>query len=99
MKYLKVIAIISFQFACSNRNDLTTHLLNEKKILNDSIAHAKIKQENYFVKAFTEKRNGSDSLTWSALEDTSFIYDRQVIQMQQRIKAINFSIDSLSRMK
>jgi len=97
MKYLS-IPLIMVLFACNN-NKRTNQLLNEKKALTDSVTLAKIKQENYFEKALTEKSEGVDSMVWSALVDTSFGYDRQVAIMQQRLKAIDFSLDSLSRMK
>lgn len=63
------------------------------------MANAQIKRQDYFEKSITEKSAGADSFVWSAYEDSSTIYLRQVVQIQQRIKAIDFSLDSLSRMK
>lgn len=99
MKYSLPILTIAFSFSCSNKNDLTAQLLNEKKVLSDSVVRAQNKQQYYFEKSFTERSKGTDSLVWSALHDTSTIYLGQVIDIQKRLKAIEFSLDSLSRMK
>lgn len=98
MKYLLVLSM-AFVFSCSNRNDVTTHLLNSKKAIEDSIKQATNLENFYSLRAKEEIHKGSDSLIWSSLADSSGYYFSKSHALKDELKSIEFSIDSISRMK
>lgn len=98
MKYSPLL-LAALLFGGSNRNDVTTRLLNSKKAIEDSIQETKRLENYYITRAKEEIHSGEDSLKWSASADSSGIYFRKGMDLKQRLKAIEFSIDSISRMK
>lgn len=98
MKYFPII-LIAILSACSNNNGLTTQLLNRKKTLEDSLQEAKNLETYYIRRAKTEIHEGADSLKWSASADSSGYFFRRGRDLKNELKNIEFSIDSISKMK
>lgn len=92
---MKHLIIFLFLFGCTNRNDIATQLLNDKKATEDSIKDA-TNNESYYMRRAKEER---DSLIWKPLIDSStYFYDKNYA-LKKKLKAIEFSLDSISRMK
>ncbi len=102
---IKYIYIIIFLVACgssSDRNDLMTSLINKKKVLNDSLE---------FYKGIDNRAKISvDTLTHSDLlrVGSDFLAKQQKIRLElipkvasleKELSKIDFSIDSLSKLK
>lgn len=98
MKYLS-IAVIIILFGCSNNNNLTTQLLNEKKATEDSVKDAHNYESYYMQKAKEEMHASNDSLKWQPLVDSSTYYFGKGRAFKEKLKALDFSLDSLSKMK
>lgn len=101
MKYFTPIFFILFFISCNNYNDKMTEFINEEKSLKSEIDSIdRLMQTNSFIDTFTidqttpeisEKRK----LEYERLEKLSESYR----QKNTQLKAIRFSIDSLSKMK
>lgn len=98
MKYLIVIFSVTL-FACSNNNNITTQLLNDKKSFEDSIKDAANYELYYIQKAKEEMHASHDSLKWQPLVDSSTYYFGKGRSYKEKLKALEFSLDSLSKMK
>lgn len=98
MKYLP-LAIIIILSACTDRNDLTTQLLNEKKAIQDSIKDASNYESYYLQKGKDEMHASHDSLKWQPLIDSSTYYFSKGRAYKEKLKGLEFSLDSLSKMK
>lgn len=98
MKYISFTLTI-FLFACSNNNNLTTQLLNEKKTIEDSIKDAGNYESYYTQKAKEEMHASHDSLKWQPLADSSTYYFGKGRALKEKLKSIEYSLDSLSKMK
>lgn len=98
MKYLPIL-LAALLFGCSNRNNLTTQLLNEKKAIEDSVKDAGNYELYFMQKAKEEMHASNDSLKWQHLVDSSTFYFGKGRAYKEKLKAIEFSLDSLSRMK
>jgi hypothetical protein len=96
MKYLLISLLL---FGCSNRNDLTTQLLNDKKATEDSIKDASNYNSYYLQKAKEEIHGSNDTLKWKPLIDSSTFYFFKGHTLKEKLKTIEFSLDSLSKMK
>lgn len=96
MKYLIIFLLL---FGCTNRNDIATQLLNEKKATEDSIKESANYESYYMQLAKDEMRASHDSLKWQPLIDSSTYFFGRSHTLKERLKAIDFSLDSLSRMK
>lgn len=96
MKYLLLILIFA---SCSNRNDINTKLVNEKKATEDSIKEASNIESYYMQRAKEEIRSSHDSLKYLPLVDSSTYYFGRGHALKEKLKAIEFSIDSISKMK
>lgn len=95
MKKLIVAALL--MSACSNgRNELMTGLVNEKKVLEDSIAIAHGYEVDFNTRAYQAKE---DTVKSFALADSSGKMFGVGLRLKERLKAVEFSIDSLSKMK
>jgi hypothetical protein len=99
MKHLLTILIINTLYSCSNRNNLTTQLLNDKKATEDSIKDATNYEAYYKEKATEEMHASHDSLKWMPLSDSSTYFFARGHALKKRLKDIEFSLDSLSKMK
>lgn len=98
MKYL-LIGLSTVLFACSNNNNLTAQLLNEKKATEDSVKEAANYESYYMQKAKEEMRASHDSLKWQPLADSSTYYFGKARAFKEKLKGLDFSLDSLSKMK
>jgi hypothetical protein len=96
VKYLLISFIL---IGCSNRNIFTTQLLNDKKIIEDSIKEVGNYESYYIQQAKEARRTSPDSLKWQSLTDSSTYFFTKGRALKERLKAIDFSLDSLSRMK
>lgn len=99
MKYLLSMGLFVFLFACSNKNDITTQLLNEKKATEDSAKDAASYESFYLQKAKEEMRSSGDSLKYKPLIDSSTYYFGRSHALKEKLKALEFSIDSIAKMK
>ena len=85
--------------ACSNKNNLAAQLLNEKRVVEDSIDLAHNYESYYKEQAKNYMHGGNDSAKWKDFADSSSFFYVKGRSLSERLRAINFSIDSLSRMK
>lgn len=99
MKFVLPLFIFVLLLSCSNSNDFTTQLLNEKKQTEDSIKLSADLERQYMARSKQEIQNGSDSTVWLSLADSSGYYYRKGLGLKEKLKSIEFSLDSLSRMK
>ena len=98
MKYSPLL-LCAVLFSCSSgSNDLMTRLVNEKKSIQDSINYATANEAEYLRKARASMRD-PDTTIWQKFADTSSRYSIMAIKAEKRSKEIEFSIDSLSKMK
>lgn len=96
MKHLLIVfTALGLFYSCSDRNAITTGLLNEKKVAEDSIEIAKNLEGLYMRKA----KSTRDSLVWKPLIDSSVHFFKVGQELNKRLTQINFSLDSISRMK
>lgn len=98
MKYLSITSLLLI-IACSNNNSLTTQLLNEKKATEDSIKDASNYESYYMQKAKEEMHASHDSTKWQPLADSSTYYFGKSKSLKEKLKGIEFSLDSLSKNK
>jgi hypothetical protein len=80
---------------CANRNDITTQLLNDKKVVEDSITLAH-NFEKYYMQ---QSKQEHDSLKRNLLIDSSTYFFGRGRALKNKLKAIEFSLDSLSKTK
>ena len=99
MKYFLIYMVVALLFSCSNNNNFTTQLLNEKKATEDSIKDASNYESYYLQKGKDEMHASHDSLKWQPLIDSSSYFFGKGHEYKERLKAIEFSLDSLSKMK
>lgn len=97
--HFKLLIIIIVCASCSNRNRYMTQLMNEKKTTEDSISLVGNYASYYMQRAKEEMHKGSDSLTWSKLVDSSTYFYGCSRALQEKLKSVEFSIDSLSKLK
>jgi hypothetical protein len=91
---------VSFLLGCQNsQNELTTKLLNEKKMLEDSLSICKGGEQIYLSKAKEVMHATHDTLLYNPLVDSSTYFFGKGLAVKQRLKDIDFSLDSLSKMK
>jgi hypothetical protein len=96
MKVLSISLACILFFGCSdNRNNLMTSLVNQKKVVEDSIQIAHGYEMTYEEKA----KESHDSTIWKPMVDTQMIYFAAGIRLKKRLEEIEFSVDSLSKMK
>lgn len=98
MKRLLFLLII-ISIGCSSRNDLTTQLLNDKKATEDSINLSHNYESYYMQLAKEQMQLSNDSLKWKPLIDSSTYFYARGFELKKKLTAIDFSLDSLSRMK
>ena len=97
MQKIVIVLIALFIISCSDgRNEKMTKLVNEKKTIEDSIKISAALESDYSTKA---RRNMTDSNLWHALADTSSMYFGVGHKLRVRMEEIDFSIDSLSKMR
>lgn len=73
--------------------------MNSKKVAEDSIKLAHNYEGYYTDRAKEQIHAGADSLVWHQSVDSSTTFYIQQRNLKERIKAIEFSIDSLSKMQ
>ncbi len=93
MKNTLAIAIFFLLSCGGSKNEQMTKLINEQKALSDSIPILK-NQSDSLINAIVDRKADSTTAMRKAVE----IGNRQS-DMMDRLKAVNFSIDSLSKMK
>jgi len=102
MKKLLFGLFLAYCFSlCScgdNHNSLMTSLMNEKKSLEDSAKDA-MHYEHYYYNQAKEKMRDPDTTLWKRLSDTSVMYSAKGRAFEKRLNALQFSIDSLEKMK
>lgn len=98
-KFIYILAFAAFVGCSSNHNELMTKLVNEKKTLDDSLISAKYYEIAFKDSARQTMRNSPDTSAWKVLADSSNYYFGIGLQVKDEIERVNFSIDSLSKMK
>lgn len=96
MKYL-IIALLFI--SCSNRNKVITDLMNQKKATEDSISLFSNYESYYLAEAKKSMHSSEDSTRWNPLADSSTYYYGRGLDLKKQLKSIEFSLDSLSKMK
>lgn len=100
---MKKIILALVTLACmgcgESKNQLMTKLINKKKPLVDSVEMAGLKETEYMLKAKAAVRDGEDSTVWHSYIDTSTLYLIHKSELSDQLNGIEFSIDSLSKMK
>lgn len=101
MKRILIIAIIMIAGCNSapDRNEVMTKLINEKKVIEDSIEITEGGTAMYEAKAKESLHATHDTAIAYPFSDTSALYFGLGIKLKERLKAVNFSIDSISKMK
>ena len=84
MKYSAIVCLLLLIACGSNRNEVMTKLLNEQKLLKDSANNM-----NERIGGYTNK----------GVYDSAEVQKNQIAVVHGRLKDIQFSIDSLSKMK
>ncbi|MEJ0105197.1 MAG: hypothetical protein WDO19_22730 [Bacteroidota bacterium] len=84
MKYSAIVCLFLLVACGSNRNEVMTRLLNEQKLLKDSANN------------ITERIGG---YTTKGVYDSAEVQVNQLGVIHARLKDIQFSIDSLSKIK
>lgn len=74
-------------------------LLVSKKTMEDSVSLAHNYEGYYQDKAKKQMNEGADTVTWHKSVDSSTFYWAEQQSLKEQLKAVNFSIDSLSKMK
>ena len=96
MKTLIICAITLSLMSCGqSRNDLMTQLMSDRKTSNLKLSNLRFDEKEYQKKALD--RN-IDSATQKLLIDSSAKCWSEAFNLEKKIKAINFSIDSLEKM-
>jgi len=102
MKLLILVIVMGNIVACKSapdRNQIMTDFLNQKKITEDSISLASNYEHYYYQKAKESIHAGEDSVKWKLLIDSSSFYSYRGSILKRRLTALDFSVDSLSKMK
>ena len=90
----KLLIAVFFLAGCSNkRNELMTNLINEKKMINDSVPVFRERFDSC-INAIVDKKG--DSTSASRLATLNL---RKSDSLKERLPAVLFSIDSLQKMK
>lgn len=95
-KWTLLLLILS---ACNGRNELMTKLVNERKTLIDSQAYYKQSEDDRQSRAMNLDIKGADSNQWKLIIDSAKSDYINRSRIDVRIPQLNFSIDSLSKMK
>lgn len=93
MKKVLILAIIAFASCKSNSNELMTKLVNEQKMINDSLPVLQ-GRVNMLINAMADKKGDSATFMSQAV-----LINRQIDSLNERLPKVNFSIDSLQKMK
>ena len=99
MKHILLLITGALVIGCTGHNELRTRLLNKSKQLQDSVGYYSINEKDYAQKSKTSATNLKDTITWKVMVDSSAHFFHLKEHAQEKLKAINFSLDSLSRMK
>lgn len=95
-KWTLLLLILS---ACNGRNELMTKLVNERKMLLDSQAYYKQSEDDRQARALNIDIAGADSNQWKLIIDSAKSDYINRSRIDVRIPQLNFSIDSLSKLK
>lgn len=98
MKSFLLVALV-FTSCGDNRNDQMTKLINQKKVIEDSVKTCQYLESSFLSKAKAEMNASRDSLKWHPLVDSSTTYYMSGHRLKNKLKEVDFSIDSLSKMK
>lgn len=94
----RVMVIVGMVIGCNSgpdRNEIMTRLINEKKVTEDSINSSAYYEDDFMKKARAEH----DSVKYKPFIDSSTKYYMIAHVLKSQLVKINFSIDSLSKMK
>ncbi len=102
LKYSFILILIVSCNGASDNNDLMTALVNKKKVLNDSLKFYKGIDNNAKISVDTLSdidllEVGSDFLDKQQKIRLELI--PKIVRLEKEIDKVNFSIDSLSKMK
>jgi len=96
----KTLVVVVMFIGCSeNRNDMMTKLVNEKKITEDSINTYENYEAYYMQQAKDSRMNNSDTTKWKIYVDSSTFFYGRGHALKEKLKEVDFSIDSLSKRK
>jgi hypothetical protein len=99
MKQLISPILLFLLASCSNgNNEMMTRLINDKKNMEDSIQTYSF-LESKWLQQSKEEIHSTDTLKWKASADSSGYYFGKGLSVKRKLQAIEFSMDSLSKMK
>jgi hypothetical protein len=99
MKQLFAPTFLLFAACFNGKNESMTHLVNSKKITEDSIETYSFLESKWLQQAKDEMHSSHDSLKWKPMADSSAYYFGKGHTAKEKLNGIEFSIDSLSKMK
>ena len=100
MKITVIALSLSLIVGCSNgRNELMTQLINQKKIMEDSISTYSYLENKWLQQSKEEIHSTADTVKWKASADSSGYYFGKGLGAKRKLQGIDFSMDSLSKMK
>lgn len=98
-KIIISLTVVTFIGCGENRNQLMTTLINERKVFKDSMNVSNNKMKNFTDSAIAISKKTHDTSLFNPLFDSASLYLDNMIPIESRLKALDFSIDSLSKMK
>ncbi len=99
MKIILTTILCALLICCTdNKNKLMTKLINDKKVMQDSLLNYQYMENDFSAKAKNSMRD-PDTTLWHSYVDSSTAYFMAGHKAKGRIAEIDFSIDSLSKMK
>lgn len=96
---LTCLVAILFIIGCNDKNKTMTNFIIKKKILEDSVNVASFLEYKFLDSSKSIMHNTHDTLQYYPLADSSVKYSLLGHKIKERLIAIQFSIDSLSKMK
>jgi hypothetical protein len=99
MKAIITAIVCALLLGCGdNKNELMTKLINDKRAMEDSLLNYQYMENNFMKKAKTSIKDPDTSL-WHRFADSSTAYYMAGHNAKNKLDRIDFSIDSLSKMK
>jgi len=99
MKLLVLLLSLILPGCLADNNDLIKELLYAKRVTQDSLDYAARKETEFKKGAVNDLSATKDSANYLRLMDSSAKYHRLYIRLDERIKKIGLTIDSLSKIK
>lgn len=97
--FMKKMFVLIILASCNGRNDHMTSLINQRKVLTDSLVLYNNTMKQLEDRGSSMNIHGSDSVIWNRMLDTARIAVAGREYAEAKIPELTFSIDSLTKMK